>query len=70
MASGSEQSPAASGSHFGRFGGIFIPEALMAPLVEVAEAYESARRDPRFQSELEGLLRHYVGRPTPLYFCR
>ena len=42
----------------------------MAPLVEVAEAYESALRDPRFQSELEGLLRHYVGRPTPVYFCR
>jgi len=70
MASGSQQSPAASDTHFGRFGGIFVPETIMTPLVEVAEAYESARRDPRFQSELEGLLRDYVGRPTPVYFCR
>jgi len=70
MASRSRQSPAVSGTHFGRFGGIFVPETIMAPLLEVAEAYESARPDPQFQSELQALLRHYVGRPTPLYFCR
>jgi tryptophan synthase beta chain len=70
MASGSERSPAVSGTHFGRFGGIFVPETLMAPLLEVAEAYDSARPDPQFQSELQALLRDYVGRPTPLYLCR
>jgi len=70
MASRSRQSPAVSGTHFGRFGGIFVPETIMAPLLEVAEAYESARPDPQFQSELQALLRDYVGRPTPLYFCR
>ena len=70
MASRSRQSPGVSGTHFGRFGGIFVPETIMAPLLEVAEAYESARPDPQFQSELQALLRHYVGRPTPLYFCR
>jgi len=56
--------------HFGLFGGIFVPETLMGPLTEVAEAYESARRDPEFQRELAFRLKHYVGRPTPVYFCR
>jgi len=42
----------------------------MAPLLEVAAAYESARQDPDFQGELTSYLRDYVGRPTPLYFCR
>jgi tryptophan synthase beta chain len=42
----------------------------MAPLLEVAAAYESARDDPEFQREFEGYLREYVGRPTSLYFCR
>ena len=69
MASRSQQSAAASDTHFGRFGGIFVPETIMAPLLEVAEAYESARRDPQFQGELQGLLRDYVGRPTPVYSC-
>jgi tryptophan synthase beta chain len=56
--------------HFGRFGGIFVPETLMGPLGEVAAAYEAARRDPAFQQEMDDYLRHYVGRPTPLYLCR
>ena len=55
--------------HFGRFGGVFVPETLMAPLLEVASAYEAARGDPAFQAELNGYLRDYVGRPTPLYLC-
>ena len=58
------------GAHFGRFGGIFVPETLMAPLQEVAAAYEEARRDAGFQSELREMLRDYVGRPTPIYRCR
>jgi len=56
--------------HFGDFGGIFVPETLMGPLTEVAEAYQAARRDPEFQRELAHYLKHYVGRPTPVYCCR
>ena len=55
--------------HFGRFGGRFVPETLMAPLVELERAYTRARRDPAFQARLAGLLRDYAGRPTPLYFA-
>ena len=68
MSARSKSAPPAPG-HFGEFGGIFVPETLMAPLLEVAEAYESARKDPAFQDELAGYLRDYVGRPTPLYLC-
>jgi len=59
-----------AGGHFGRFGGRFVPETLMAPLVELTKAYESAQRDGRFRAELAALLRDYAGRPTPLYFAR
>jgi len=55
---------------FGEFGGRFVPETLMHPLEELAEAFEGAVRDPKFQAELDNLLRDYVGRPTPLYFAR
>ena len=70
MAAHSDSPPGAQAAHFGRFGGIFVPETLMAPLIEVAEAYESARSDPGFQQELDAYLRDYVGRPTTLYLCR
>ncbi len=63
-------SPALEGTHFGRFGGIFVPETLMAPLQEVAAAYQEARCDAAFQAELAAMLRDYVGRPTPIYHCR
>ncbi|HET7344125.1 MAG TPA: tryptophan synthase subunit beta [Methylomirabilota bacterium] len=53
--------------HFGKFGGRFVPETLMAPLVELEKAYAAARRDRRFQRRLSELLTHYAGRPTPLY---
>ncbi len=53
--------------HFGPFGGRFVPETLMAAVLELEEAYRAARDDPGFREELEGLLRHYAGRPTPLY---
>ena len=59
-----------AGGHFGRFGGRFVPETLMATLVELTRAYESAQRDGRFRAELAALLRDYAGRPTPLYFAR
>lgn len=55
--------------HFGRFGGMFVPETLMAPLQELAAAYERAKADPLFHAELNGLLADYCGRPTPLYFA-
>jgi len=58
-----------STGHFGKFGGMFVPETLMAPLQELAVAYESAKADPAFQAELDHLLHHYVGRPTPLYLA-
>jgi tryptophan synthase beta chain len=53
--------------YFGEFGGRFVPETLVAPIEELTEAYLAARRDPAFVAELGTLLRHYVGRPTPLY---
>ena len=60
--------PDAAG-HFGRFGGRFVPETLMAPLIELERAYRASRRDRRFQARLRDLLAHYAGRPTPLYFA-
>src|SRR6187397_2776718 len=55
--------------HFGRFGGMFVPETLMTALLDLAAGYEKAKADPAFHTELNGLLRDYVGRPTPLYFA-
>jgi tryptophan synthase beta chain len=60
--------PDASG-HFGRFGGRFVPETLMQPLVDLEKAYRAARADARFRWRLRELLRTYAGRPTPLYFA-
>ncbi|MCS7047824.1 MAG: tryptophan synthase subunit beta, partial [Verrucomicrobiae bacterium] len=60
--------PDASG-HFGPYGGMFVPETLMAPLHELAEAYAEAKRDAAFQRELTAHLRDFAGRPTPLYFA-
>ncbi|MBB4266367.1 tryptophan synthase subunit beta [Roseospira visakhapatnamensis] len=58
------------GGHFGHFGGRFVAETLMPLILEVDAAYRAARADPAFQQELDGYLRHYVGRPSPLYFAR
>ena len=58
-----------AGGHFGRFGGRYVPETLMAPLIELERAYRAARRDARFRARLRGLLATYAGRPTPLYFA-
>ncbi len=55
---------------FGEYGGRFVPETLTRALEELAEEYEKARRDEHFQTELQGLLRDYVGRPSPLYYAR
>jgi len=56
--------------HWGRYGGRFVPETLMAPLEELTAAYEAARANESFQKELDALLRDYAGRPTPLFFAR
>jgi tryptophan synthase beta chain len=55
---------------FGAYGGRYVPETLMAALEELEQAYEQADADPAFHLELDGLLHHYCGRPTPLYFAK
>ena len=55
--------------HFGDFGGRFVAETLMPLLLELEQAYQAAKQDPSFHKELDGLLRHYVGRESPLYFA-
>jgi tryptophan synthase beta chain len=55
---------------FGTFGGRFVPETLSDALNQLACAYEEARADPDFQARLQYYLRHYVGRPSPLYHAR
>jgi tryptophan synthase beta chain len=61
-----EAYPDASG-HFGPYGGRFVAETLIAPLAELEAAYAACRADPAFVAELERDLRHYVGRPSPIY---
>ena len=60
--------PDASG-HFGAYGGRFVAETLMPLVLDLERAYEAAKRDSVFHSELGGLLHHYVGRPSALYFA-
>ena len=55
--------------HFGIFGGRYVAETLMPLILEVEKAYEAAKADPSFQAELDEFLKHYVGRPSPLYFA-
>ena len=56
--------------HFGPYGGIFVAETLMLPLRELNEAYRRYLQDPVFLSELDADLKHYVGRPSPIYHCK
>ncbi len=56
--------------YFGDYGGRFVPETLMAALLELEEGYKNALKDIEFKSELKRLLSTYVGRPTPLYFAK
>ncbi|HPB91711.1 MAG TPA: tryptophan synthase subunit beta [Rugosibacter sp.] len=56
--------------HFGPYGGIFVGETLMPALVELREAYAAAQSDPAFMAEYEYELKHYVGRPSPIYHAR
>jgi tryptophan synthase beta chain len=55
--------------HFGAYGGRFVAETLMPPVLALEKAYAEAKHDPLFQAELDGLLKHYVGRESPLYFA-
>jgi len=55
--------------HWGKYGGRFVPETLMAPLEELTAAYLASRDDESFQSELQHLLDNYAGRPTPLFYA-
>src|SRR5437764_2741681 len=54
---------------FGEFGRRFVPETLMHALEQLTSEYSRAQDDPAFAAELAGLFRHYVGRPSPLYFA-
>jgi tryptophan synthase beta chain len=63
--------PAASTpGRFGKYGGRYVPETLMAALLELEHAYAEAQKDEAFQAELASLLHDYCGRPTPLYFAK
>ena len=53
--------------HFGPYGGVFVAETLMRALDELKDQYERARADPAFKAEFERELKHYVGRPSPVY---
>src|SRR5262245_33283401 len=56
--------------HFGPYGGVFVAETLTAALDELRAAYERARKDAAFQAEFKYELKHYVGRPSPVYFAK
>src|SRR6478736_5566149 len=54
---------------FGIFGGRFVAETLMPLILDLERAYEEAKADPAFRAEMDGMLAHYVGRPSPLYLA-
>ncbi len=56
--------------HFGPYGGIFVAETLIPALEELKQAYAEAQRDPAFVAEFEYELKHYVGRPSPVYHAK
>jgi tryptophan synthase beta chain len=68
VSSAPQAMPDAQG-RFGPYGGRYVPETLVAPLEELEQAYADARKDPKFQSELDSLLHDFAGRPTPLQFA-
>jgi len=55
--------------HFGIYGGRFVAETLMPIILDLEQAYAEAKQDPRFRKEMDGYLKNYVGRPSPLYFA-
>ncbi|MFA4969076.1 MAG: tryptophan synthase subunit beta [Sulfuritalea sp.] len=59
-----------AGGHFGPYGGVFVAETLMPALAELRAAYAAAQADPAFRAEYEYDLKHYVGRPSPVYHAK
>jgi tryptophan synthase beta chain len=59
-----------SHGHFGPYGGVFVAETLIQALDELRLAYEKYRKDPEFMAEFRYDLKHYVGRPSPVYHCK
>lgn len=59
-----------SAGHFGAYGGVFVPETLVAALRQLEDEYARARRDPEFQRQLDEYMRDFVGRPSRLYFAK
>jgi tryptophan synthase beta chain len=55
--------------HFGQFGGRYVAETLMPLILDLEREYRAAKADPAFKAEFDGLMKHYVGRPSPLYFA-
>jgi len=55
--------------YYGPYGGMYVPETLMNPLLELAAEYQRARRDASFKRELAGYLKDFVGRPTPMFYA-
>jgi tryptophan synthase beta chain len=62
--------PSERAGRFGVYGGRYVPETLMAALVELEHEYDCAKADAAFQAELADLLKDFAGRPTPLYFAK
>ncbi|WP_409994728.1 tryptophan synthase subunit beta [Denitratisoma sp. DHT3] len=69
MPENSYQFPDARG-HFGPYGGVFVAETLIPALAELRDAYAAAQADPTFRAEFEYELKHYVGRPSPIYHAK
>ena len=63
------QSATMAPGRFGPYGGRYVPETLMVPLLELEREYELAQTDPAFQTKLQDLLKNFAGRPTPLQFA-
>ena len=59
-----------AGGHFGIYGGRYVAETLMPLILELERAWHEARADPAFQAEIDQWAKHYVGRPSPLYFAQ
>ena len=55
---------------FGKFGGRFVPETLVAALDQLEDEYKKAQQDPAFQKQLDGLLKDFVGRASPIYYAK
>jgi tryptophan synthase beta chain len=55
--------------HFGQFGGRYVAETLMPLILDLEREYRAAKADPAFQAQFDDLMKHYVGRPSPMYFA-